>query len=190
MTRGTVKTYFVVMTNIFQAKLPIHETFDLKGSTVNRSTPIDIRGAGVALKDNDFEGRRLHVVPALKVELMRQLTADSLLLSGLNLNDYSFLLGIHRSDGALPPSAPSLCPKPAHSRFQLFYGGVPNVSKTEVFFAGVIDILTAYNVKKMGEHIGKSVLYDGNQVSCVPPKQYHERFVQYLDTIIVASDAS
>ena len=190
MIRGTAKTYFVVMANLFQAKLPIHETFDLKGSSVNRSTPMDVRGAGVALKDNDFAGRRLSVVPSLKAELIRQVTVDSLLLSKLNLNDYSFLLGIHRSDGALPPSMPALCPKPAHSRFQLFYGGVPTASKTEVLFVGVIDILTAYNIKKMGEHLSKSVVYDGSQVSCVPPKDYHDRFVRYLDQILVTADGS
>jgi Ca2+-binding EF-hand superfamily protein len=188
MVRGTAKIYFVVMSNIFQNKLAIHETYDLKGSTVNRSTPMEIRAHGVALKDNDFHQRKLRVVPALKAELLKQATLDSLLLSKLNLNDYSFLLGIHRSDGVLPPSAPSMCPKPSHSRFQLFHGGVPNSSKTEVLFFGVIDILTAYNVKKMGEHIGKSVLYDGTQVSCVPPDKYHDRFVRYLDSILVTGD--
>jgi 1-phosphatidylinositol-4-phosphate 5-kinase len=189
MLRGAVKMYFVVMANVFQDQVPIHETFDLKGSTVNRSTPLAQRGVGVALKDNDFDTRRLRVDRETKRAIMTQITADSLFLSGNNLNDYSFLLGIHRTDLALQKSDPAKTPRPAFSAFQQFHGGVGSAAKSEVYFMGLIDMLTSYNYKKIGEHLSKSVVYDSMQVSCVPPKDYHDRLVRYLDTIIVDADA-
>ena len=185
---GGDKTYFVVMTNIFQNKLPIHETFDLKGSTQNRTTPLEQRGPGVALKDNDFgTKRRVNVGGTMKAELLQQLTIDSQFLSRQNLNDYSCLLGVHHSqrDASIPPSPPHLTPRPTHNAFQQFHGGVPTPSRNEVYFFGVIDILTEYNLKKMGEHWSKSVIYDSKAVSCVPPAEYHTRFIKYFESILI-----
>lgn len=50
---------------------------------------------------------------------------------------------------------------------------------------GVIDILTDYGMKKKGEHYSKSILYDSKQVSCVPPLEYRQRFIHYLDSILI-----
>ena len=287
------KLNFVVMQNIFQNKIPVHVSYDLKGSTVNRSTPNFQRGPGVALKDNDFGKRRVYIGAELKAQLMRQIDADSALLTSHNLNDYSFLLGVHESIvGPLPMPDRQSCPSPSHNIFQRFHGGVegrrpidlkadpnPQLSamhsenqvwtmgddhaddsgdewtvvrreslaeemqtrkqstarlpsgggsiggwhgqevlehaaassgtsftdkqnsenttgdeepqspksavQYEVYFMGVIDILTDYGMKKKGEHYSKAILYDSKQVSCVPPVEYRQRFLQYLNTIIV-----
>eukprot|EP00658_Telonema_sp_P-2_P041044 TRINITY_DN29352_c0_g1_i2.p1 TRINITY_DN29352_c0_g1~~TRINITY_DN29352_c0_g1_i2.p1 ORF type:complete len:576 (-),score=93.07 TRINITY_DN29352_c0_g1_i2:438-2165(-) len=287
------KLCFVVMQNIFQNKIPVHVSYDLKGSTVNRSTPHNQRGPGVALKDNDFGKRRVYMRAELKMQLMKQIDADSALLTGHNLNDYSFLLGVHESIvGPLPMCDKRTCPSPCHNAFQRFHGGVegrrpvdlkadpnpqlsamhsenqvwtmgddhggdddgdewtmvrreslvhemqarkqPNGSggamsiggwhgqevlehaaaesgipihsqntttatpqqqqhqqtakstvQYEVYFMGVIDILTDYGMKKKGEHYSKSILYDSKQVSCVPPLEYRQRFIHYLDSILI-----
>jgi 1-phosphatidylinositol-4-phosphate 5-kinase len=44
------QTAFVVMENVFQTNIPIHRVYDLKGSTVNRST---VQGESVQ-KDMDL----------------------------------------------------------------------------------------------------------------------------------------
>jgi hypothetical protein len=47
---------FVVMGNLFNAELPIHRTFDLKGSTVNRLTPPEKpTSATTTYKDLDLD---------------------------------------------------------------------------------------------------------------------------------------
>ena len=227
----------------------------------------------------------------LKMQLMKQIDADSALLTSHNLNDYSFLLGVHESIvGPLPMCDKRTCPSPCHNAFQRFHGGVegrrpvdlkadpnpqlsamhsenqvwtmgddhgdesgdewtmvrreslvhemqarkqpsasggamsiggwhgqevlehaaaesgisihqstdaaasssqlqqPPVKSTvqyEVYFMGVIDILTDYGMKKKGEHYSKSILYDSKQVSCVPPLEYRQRFIHYLDSILI-----
>lgn len=188
LVRNGQKMIFVVMQNIFQNAVPIQETFDLKGSTINRSTPQELRHLGVALKDNDFDNRKLCVSRSIRDQLLGQLEADSKLLAKYNLNDYSFLLGVHKSlDGPLPADDPTKTPSPRYSAFQKQYGGIPSASQEEVYFVGIIDCLTDYGLKKMGEHISKSVLYDSKQVSCVPPQEYQGRFVEYLSTVFVAA---
>ncbi len=185
LSRGGQKIYFVVMTNVHMALLPVRETFDLKGSSVNRSTPMEQRGVGVALKDNDFNRKELRILHATRTALIKQLNVDSTFLSKLNLNDYSFLLGIHTSPNAIPPSDPALTPRPLYNSFQQFHGGVPTAAGNEVLYFGIIDILTDYNFKKAGEHIAKSVVHDAKQVSCVPPPEYHDRFMKYLEQLFV-----
>lgn len=189
LSRGGVKMIFVVMQNIFLNAVPVLETFDLKGSTINRSTPQELRHLGVALKDNDFEGRKLPIAPGIRESLISQLDADSKFLTKFNLNDYSFLLGVHKSlDGPLPPDDPSRSPGPKYSLFQKEYGGIRSAPGSEVYFVGIIDCLTDYGLKKMGEHISKSVLYDSRQVSCVPPMEYQKRFIEYLSSVFVPSE--
>jgi hypothetical protein len=38
--------------------------------------------------------------------------------------------------------------------------------KKEIYFVGIIDTLTTYNLKKMGEHWAKSIVH--NSVSAIP----------------------
>ena len=45
---------------------------------------------------------------------------------------------------------------------------------------GVIDILTVFGKKKVIENVTKSIIYDGNTISCVPPVQYGDRFFSFM----------
>lgn len=184
LIRGSTKVIFVVMCNAFVNKLPVHHTYDLKGSTVNRSTPMELRAAGAALKDNDFN-RKLPIKSEIFQAIVSQATIDSQMMAKLNINDYSLLLGIHTGEKPLVPPTEVV---PSHYNcFQQFYGGIQALTQNEVFYIGIIDTLTDYNIKKMSEHLSKSVIYDSKQVSCVPPQEYQERFVRYLQTIFVPS---
>ena len=63
-------------------------------------------------------------------------------------------------------------------------GGIMSEDRRVVYFCGIIDILTVYNFTKRLEHLVKAQLY-GNSVSCIPPDQYAERFMQYMRSIMI-----
>jgi 1-phosphatidylinositol-4-phosphate 5-kinase len=44
--------------------------------------------------------------------------------------------------------------------FRQYYGGILSEDKTEVYFMGIIDLLTTYSYKKMGEFFAKSLVHD------------------------------
>eukprot|EP00884_Botryococcus_braunii_P012486 jgi/Botrbrau1/21238/Bobra.39_2s0036.1 len=91
------KVRFVVMNNVFRTDLPIHRKYDLKGSTLGRSSLLD-KGSGghpsSILKDLDLD-----IIFKLEEgwpdRLMWQLAEDCALLEELKVMDYSLLLGVH-----------------------------------------------------------------------------------------------
>ena len=50
----------------------------------------------------------------------------------------------------------------------------------ELYFLGVIDILTPYNFVKKIEHTFKSIGSDEKKISAVPPKFYAQRFMDFM----------
>jgi hypothetical protein len=56
----------------------------------------------------------------------------------------------------------------------------------KAYVMAIIDALTEYDCKKKCEWILKRVRYCGNSMSCVSPKTYSKRFVEFCDTIFVA----
>ena len=94
------KVYFVVMGNVFPIDKPIHERYDLKGSTRGRVTSEEERqDPNVVLKDLDWirAGRKLHLGADKKRRLLAQIKKDCALLERLEVIDYSMLVGIHRA---------------------------------------------------------------------------------------------
>jgi 1-phosphatidylinositol-4-phosphate 5-kinase len=87
------------MNNLFPPHKDIHETYDLKGSTVGRDYPEERAkdNPGAVLKDNNWlrRGRTLQLGPEKKAFLTEQLRRDTELLQRLNVMDYSLLVGIH-----------------------------------------------------------------------------------------------
>ena len=63
-------------------------------------------------------------------------------------------------------------------------GGILNEKENEIYYMGIIDILTNYDCVKVGEFIYKSVRYCTKKMSCVSPAAYQERFINYLQQII------
>ena len=55
-------------------------------------------------------------------------------------------------------------------------GGLLSIDKSKIYFLGIIDIFTEYNTKKAMEHVYKSVMQNSETISCVPPRQYADRF--------------
>ena len=48
---------------------------------------------------------------------------------------------------------------------------------------GIIDILTDFDALKKFEHAIKYVAF-GPTISAIPPKQYAERFIKFIESII------
>ena len=184
LSYGSDKMYFLVMNNVMQPPehLPIQISYDLKGSTVNRTTPQDKRKDKVALKDLDFK-RKLVLNTEDRRRLMTQIRADSALLQREQLNDYSLLVGIHCSDDAITEND-----SPSSPFWAAFNGGIASKDRKEVYYIGIIDLLTSFtSLLKKTEYSWKSVWYRNAKVSCVPPGDYRERFVQFSECIFPAT---
>ena len=93
------KIHFVIMNNLFPLHKDIHETYDLKGSTVGREYPPAkaLENPRAVLKDLNWinRGRTLEVGPEKRALLEEQIRRDSDLLRRLHVMDYSLLIGIH-----------------------------------------------------------------------------------------------
>ena len=57
-----------------------------------------------------------------------------------------------------------------------------SADKQYLYFIGIIDVLTFYNFRKKFEKMVKAPFL-GDDISCIPPKQYSERFLSYIKTI-------
>ena len=93
------KIHFVVMNNLFPAHRDIHQTFDLKGSTIGRDFREEDLAANprATLKDLNWLRRNYHLEfgPQKKSLFVEQMQRDVALLQKLKIMDYSLLVGIH-----------------------------------------------------------------------------------------------
>ncbi|KAL8699880.1 MAG: hypothetical protein Q9224_001222 [Gallowayella concinna] len=93
------KIHFVVMNNLFPPHRDIHQTFDLKGSTIGRDfkeEDLD-KNPRATLKDLNWLRRNYHFEfgAEKKRVFIEQLKHDVVLLQKLKIMDYSLLVGIH-----------------------------------------------------------------------------------------------
>ncbi|CAO3609184.1 unnamed protein product [Cunninghamella echinulata] len=93
------KIHFVVMGNVFPPNKDVHETYDLKGSTIGRLLPEEEirKNPSAVMKDLNWEkrNRKLKLGPQKRGMFIKQLVRDVRLLVHLNIMDYSLLIGVH-----------------------------------------------------------------------------------------------
>ncbi|KAF7800354.1 hypothetical protein EIP86_011604 [Pleurotus ostreatoroseus] len=93
------KIHFVIMNNLFPPHKDVHETYDLKGSTVGREYPEPKmrENPRAVLKDLNWINRSktLELGPEKRALLTEQLKRDFDLLRRLHVMDYSLLVGVH-----------------------------------------------------------------------------------------------
>ena len=66
--------------------------------------------------------------------------------------------------------------------------GIYNEKFREIYYIGIIDILTNYDTFKKCEYCYKSIRYCSNNMSCISPVKYQQRFINYLKKIIIPND--
>jgi len=171
-------TRLLVMSNIFDTPLQIHEQYDLKGSTIGRH--VEETAVDIAMKDLDFH-RKINLGPGNKALLLEQLEHDCKFLEQLNLCDYSFLVGIHvvnectHSDHVI---------ELGHSIFRNVQGGIKSIDGKEIYFMAIIDTLTTWDFRKKSEKAFKSLFHNVNDLSAIPPAPYRARFQKYVCSIV------
>ncbi|CAN0878698.1 Phosphatidylinositol 4-phosphate 5-kinase 9 [Linum grandiflorum] len=88
------KFRFVVMGNMFCTEVRIHRRFDLKGSSLGRSTEKIEIDENTTLKDLDLN-YSFYLEPSWRESLLKQIETDSKFLEAQRIMDYSLLLGVH-----------------------------------------------------------------------------------------------
>ncbi|ONK70985.1 uncharacterized protein A4U43_C04F3530 [Asparagus officinalis] len=88
------KFRFVVMGNMFCTELRIHRRFDLKGSSLGRSSKNIEIDENTTLKDLDLD-YSFYLEPSWRDALLKQIEIDSKFLETQRIMDYSLLLGVH-----------------------------------------------------------------------------------------------
>ncbi|KAN0061157.1 Phosphatidylinositol-4-phosphate 5-kinase [Thecaphora frezii] len=250
------KIHFVIMNNLFPPHRDIHETYDLKGSSIGREYPEDKAATkkGAVLKDLNWlrRNREIQLGPEKRALFEAQLKSDVALLQRLRIMDYSLLIGLHdmrrgnkeniRQDAlrvfqpetkelrrqptqvkrgagggekdalALREAVRRSDPKalgsqqvtklPDHDaserRYFVFYqdeGGLratdaDNIPTDTIYYLGVIDLFTPYTTFKRGEHFWKGLTQNRHMISAVPPKEYGQRFIDFLSSVITGGDKS
>ncbi|XP_067882937.1 LOW QUALITY PROTEIN: phosphatidylinositol 5-phosphate 4-kinase type-2 gamma-like [Heterodontus francisci] len=145
---------------------------------------------------------------------MEKLRRDVEFLTHLKIMDYSLLLGIHDvgeeqisvgdaegTNGATsslltPFYGQSLEAQGGHLRKASSHGEYDPFTdvyairssdaapRKEVYFMGLIDILTQYDTKKKAAHAAKTVKHGaGAEISTVNPEQYAKRFMDFITNI-------
>ena len=164
--------HFVVMESLFFNSESIHEKYDLKGSWVDRR-----RHVGATYLDLDMR-RKLLLPTPVGAELLRQCTLDVALLRGLNIMDYSLLLGVHvAADGV------DVASKPLDGPFAF-----TSLANDAVYYVCVIDPLQPSDMSKRLERLFKVLLRcrcrSASGMSAIEPTRYADRFVRMVERIL------
>lgn len=164
--------FVTVMASVFDPEFPVHQTYDLKGSThMRRRKP----GESTA-KDEDWKasGQLLHLPDTVKRELCAVHEQDAAFLNAHGVMDYSMLLGQHK----LECSEASIS-DPGWLGGGLGIRGAVEAAPT-LYYVGIIDFLMWYGVRKRGEHIVRMSSGHSDDASCVDPLSYARRHVEFV----------
>ena len=88
---------------------------------------------------------------------------------------------------------PILCTEPGSLKMCIFYNEMNGYRATyqddspadEIYYLGIIDILTPYGNRKKLEHIFKSIRYDSDSISTINPDDYAKRFLRFVAECIL-----
>ena len=110
---------------------------------------------------------------------MELIKKDVQVLERNSIIDYSLLLGISNVKHKVNKK----------SGFSIFTevddGGMMSEDCEDLYFLGIIDILTYYGARKKLENFFKTTVHKKEAVSCAPPAFYAERFLRYMSEVFV-----
>lgn len=96
--------------------------------------------------------------------------------------DYSLLIGLHELNADRVDNIPNESDNP----FTADYGGFQasyanNQPAPEVYYLGIIDILTPYSLYKRLETTFKGLVLPMDAISAVGPSMYAKRFLRFMN---------
>lgn len=170
--------YFVVMRSVFDPERDIKEIFDLKGSLHNRRKK-DGERVG---KDEDWLGleQLMKLTDKDSRELLAMHELDAELLQKHEVMDYSLLVGVHH----IPEKDRAMIQRSAG--FWKPSCGILSADCSTVYYAGLIDFLIGFDLRKEAEHLIRIVQGVGASASCVSPEDYAKRQARFLRDRVVA----
>ena len=156
---------------------------------------------------------RIKFGPVKKRIFLQQLKADVDLLAKLNIMDYSLLLGIHdmtKTTNNFLYDNENYNYEIEHNvgnyerlvilnnhknnnsishYFKQYKGGIRSSDQFDndgdiIYFIGIIDCLTNYSLLKKLETFWRSLSHDTKIVSAIPPKDYANRFFEFVEDSI------
>ena len=198
--------YIIVINNVFDIENPelLKNKYDLKGSTFKRITSSKSIKKGAAKKDLNFINERTSIIlsESVREKILFQISKDVDFLEGINIIDYSLLVGIinqedDKAHGHKPIFENSIIPsenklnEKGNEKIEIKLEKLINSrtfleskDRDKHYYLGTIDALTFFGGRKRSEFVAKRV-FQGKGISCVPPLQYRNRFYDFAEKIIV-----
>ena len=158
--------------------------YDLKGSWVGRKTKNIFSCKMKTLKDIDYldiANKERSAKVLLKEEvvtlLKREMNDDLSLLMNARLMDYSMFIVIARKN--------KIDRNKLAINNRVFDSAI---NEQYVYLMGIIDYLTKYGKRKITENIFRSYFNDPKGISCVQPKEYRDRFYDFMFKHVLISE--
>ena len=180
------KIYLIIMQNLLNTDLRLDIKYDIKGSFYGRTS----RSANtywdrsIPLKDLDFleDEMKIFLSGDDRKRLLSALEKDCKFFMDHNIIDYSLLIAIHFIP-QIEQFNKQTKNKEVLEKYETFadrcQAGLLSGDENKIYLLGVIDILTNYNVRKKFEYGFKKTLL-GKTISCIPPKDYANRFLNFI----------
>ena len=158
--------------------------YDLKGSWVGRKTKHIFSSKSKTLKDLDYldiANKERSAKVLLKEDvvtlLKSEMNDDLNLLMNARLMDYSLFIVIAKKK--------QIDKKKLSIGNRVFYSAI---NEEYVYLMGIIDYLTKYGKRKITENIFRSMVNDPKGISCVEPKEYRDRFYNFMFKHVLISE--
>jgi len=183
--KGDTKNQSLIMfNNILDIRTDLDLVkYDLKGSTKDREVD---ENSSVLLDLNFINLDRMLYVGKFKEEIKEQLERDTELLRRYNIMDYSLLVGIisGEEDESQHPDGRGAISYDSNYARNVCQVSTPINKPNEIYFIGIIDNLTVYNLNKMIAHTLKRVSHTTEALSTVPSDIYTDRFNNFVNSIM------
>ncbi|TNN73337.1 Phosphatidylinositol 5-phosphate 4-kinase type-2 gamma [Liparis tanakae] len=184
------ETYLIVMRNMFSHRMVVHRKYDLKGSLVAREASdkerflvrLKIMDYSMLLGIHDVGRAERDEEEGEEVFNEEEPEAENGLAPGAAVGSYGTSPeGIAGYMSCCKPLGPGEF-DPYVDVYAL--GSCPGAPQREVYFMGLIDVLTQYDTKKKAAHAAKTVKHGaGAEISTVHPEQYAKRFRDFISNI-------
>lgn len=181
-TNRAENSYIILMENLFYGKEETGiskyiKAYDLKGSKSNRYISKKDQKANQVLPDTnfkeDFKGEPIALERNMAELLKAAIHNDSLILSKMNVVDYSLLLIIDEK-----------CALESMADVSGRVGGLSNFNIKSIR-VGIIDYVRKYTWDKQLEHVGKIIINRLQVPTIVNPVNYKERFKEAIDDFFI-----